>query len=177
MGLLTAARPGASAAQADHGDEIAGWTEGVAVLGLNALLGGTVAAVGAGLRGGDASDAFVEGLLGGSVVWAAKHTATRDFAGAGLLGRAVGGIGASMVAASGAGLPLFEAVRIPVGPVWIRVTGEGPPVRANLPDVVTLAWAATRDELSLNVAASLSAGTAVFEAPRHTLDTGAPSVA
>lgn len=175
LGILLAGAGGAGAQLTTHEtiDRTPPWTEDVAVLGVNALVGGVVAGVGALLRGGDAGDAFLDGALGGAVVFAGKRVAIQGFDGAGLLGRMTGGVGSSMVAGAAESRPLLSEVWLPVGPLWLRARGSGGvPVRVSLRELGTLVWAGTRDELAFDVSESLSNGTPVFRAERHHLEHG-----
>src|SRR5690606_17462320 len=61
--------------------------------GVNVVLGGLVAGVLHGARGGDFRDAVVKGVTGGALSFAGKRLAVEPFFGAGLLGREVSAVG------------------------------------------------------------------------------------
>jgi hypothetical protein len=142
------------------------WTGELAVLGGNALLGGLSAGVIHRLRGGDFSEAFVRGLAGGAVVYGGKRIAVERFGGAGLVGRQVAAVGASMTRNAADGLAPAERLMLPVGPLWVQLQGERPRVSARV-DLVSTGWLISgildRD-LRFDAGMSLSAGAHVFVA-------------
>lgn len=147
--------------------------EGLGIAATNALAGGVSAAVIAAVRGGDVTDAFLKGAVGGAVVYAGKRVAVEGFAGAGLIGRQVGALGSSVVANGGWGRGWLDVTSWPLGPLWIEVHGPRPSsLRANVWDIGALAWAIYRPELRFDWRASLSNGAMVFASPYHAVITG-----
>lgn len=147
-------------------DRYPSWTGELAVLGGNALLGGLSAGVMHRLRGGEFSQGFVRGVAGGAVVYGGKRIATERFGGAGLLGRQVGAVGASMVRNAGEGLNPVERLMLPVGPFWLHLQAERPRVSARL-DLASAGWLITGildPDLRFDAGMSLSAGAHVFVA-------------
>jgi hypothetical protein len=144
------------------------WTGELAVLGGNALLGGISAGVLHVLRGSDGSfgAAFVRGLAGGAVVYGGKRIATERFGGAGLVGRQVGAVGASMVRNAGEGRGVVSHIALPVGPVWLQLQAGAPRLSARLDLVATgwLVYGLLDPALRLDPGMSISAGTHVFVA-------------
>jgi len=139
------------------------WAGELAAISANGLIGGLTAGVMRHFRGGSFQDGFVRGLLGGVASWAGKHVAARRFDGAGLIGREVSAVGASMVRNAGEARPLLDRLLLPVGPVWLEVGGPAH-VHARL-DVAAAAWlfyAVAEPELDVDAGASLSSGTFVF---------------
>jgi hypothetical protein len=143
------------------------WVSEFTILSANAVFGGVTSGFLQKTRGGSFRDGFTRGFLGGSVVYAGKRLAVERFGGAGLLGRGVAATGASMVRNASDGHPPLERLILPVGPVRFYVDrGVGTAVRAkfDLNTLVLMGYAATRGELELQAASSLSAGTPVYAA-------------
>ncbi|HSM61279.1 MAG TPA: hypothetical protein VK849_10800 [Longimicrobiales bacterium] len=156
---------------ADHEDEErwarATWVDDLNFLAANALLGGLTAGISSRLRGGSFSEAFARGALGGGVTYLGKRTAAARFDGAGLLGREVGAVGASIVRNAGLGIPVLDTLVLPLGPLRAFVpTGEPARarVRVDANDVAWLVSALAHDRLTLDWGESASAGAPVFRA-------------
>jgi hypothetical protein len=150
------------------------WTGELAILGGNAILSGLSAGVVHRLRGGSFNDAFVRGFAGGIVVYGGKRIAVERFGGAGLLGRQVGAVGASMVRNAGEGLGMVELVDLPVGPLWLQLQSSRPQVRLRL-DLVTTGWLISgimNPDLRFDAGMSLSAGSHVFVADGRVIGGG-----
>lgn len=146
------------------------WIEDVGVAGANLLLGGATAAVTAWIRGEPVGDGFLNGALGGGLGFIGKRVAVEEFPGAGLLGRQVAAVGASMVVNAGTGQGPFAELWLPVGPVWLQaIPSAGHRARLDAGEVATLLWAATRNELELDGKGSLSNGAFIFRSPGHYL--------
>lgn len=144
------------------------WVEDVAVGAANGLLGGVTAALSAWLRDQPIGDAFLQGSVGGGVVFVGKRVAAEEFGCAGLLGRELAALGSSMTANAGRGRGWLEEVWLPVGPLWVQVApAAGLRARVNMLDVGLLAWATARPELRFDWTASLSNGTPIFHSPGH----------
>lgn len=158
------------AAQRGGGDWTApAWVGHVTFVGANALIGGLTAGVVQELRGGDFRDGFTRGALGGAVAYAGRRVAVERFDGAGLLGRQVSALGASIVRNAADGRPSFERLFLPIGPVnvYVERRDDGRRIRPklNLVALVTASVIAAHDEAALDWGASLSAGTLVLTAP------------
>lgn len=140
------------------------WTGEMASFGVNALLGGLSAGILQELKDGSFRDGFLDGLLGGAVIYGGKRISAERFGGAGLVGRQVAAVGASIVRNSGEGRSRLEQVRLPVGPVWLHLQSSAPRVRATI-DVYTAGWmlrAIAEPALSFHTGMSVSAGALVF---------------
>lgn len=137
---------------------------------LGALTGGVVQA----LRSGSFKDGFTRGALGGSVVYAGKRIAARRFDGAGLVGREVAAVGASIVRNASEGRATFARLYLPVGmvPAYLEVgTGaeRGLRPRLDLEALSRTVYGLAEPRLKLDLSASLSAGVPVFQAERRGL--------
>lgn len=140
------------------------WTGELAVLGGNMLLSGVSAGVLHRLKGGSFGDAFLRGLGGGAVIYGGKRVAVERFGGAGLVGREVAAVGASMVRNAGEGRGPLELVVLPLGPARLYLQQAAPRVRVRA-DLFSLGWllyAIHEPELRFDGAMSLSAGAPVF---------------
>ena len=150
------------------------WAGELASLSGNAALGGLTAALIQELRGGSFWEAFLDGALGGAVVYAGKRIAGKRIAverfyGAGLAGREVAAVGTSMVRNASDGRGALEQLVLPIGVARLYLQGvntSAAPVRAWVKlDVLTVlatAHLALRDNVDFDVGASISAGTPVF---------------
>jgi hypothetical protein len=170
MGTLVLAlllSPPAAAAQ-EGGFRAPSWVGETTFLGLDALTGGLTAGVVQRLKGGSFRDGFARGSLGGAVSYAGRRLAVSSFAGAGLAGRELSAVGASITRNASDARPSLERIFLPVGPVNLYVDRSGPSrVSAKL-NLYSAAWVATavlRPELDLDLGRSLSAGAPVFYAP------------
>jgi hypothetical protein len=142
------------------------WTGELAVLGGNALFGGLSAGVLHRLRGGAFGPAFVRGVAGGAVIYGGKRIAVERFGGAGLVGREVAAVGASMVRNAGEGRGALELLVLPVGPARLYLQNARPHVRIRA-DVMATAWllyAIQEPELRFDFGMTMSAGAPVFAA-------------
>jgi len=144
------------------------WVGDVTFLSSNALLGGLTAGVAQSLRGGDFRDGFARGALGGATAYVGRRVAAEGFDGAGLLGRQVSSVGASMVRNASEGRPTLETLVFAFTPVRFHVDrSEGWQVspKVNLRDLFWLASFALRSETEFDLSMSLSAGAPVFRSP------------
>lgn len=165
--ISTLAFPRLAAAQ-DHDHPQADWIVDVGVAGANALSGALTAAVTAAIRGDAVPEAFVKGAVGGAAVFAGKRIAVEQFGGAGLLGRQVGSVGASIVANGGGGRGWVEEVWLPLGPLWLQASPSSDfGARLDLLNVGVTAWAVERPELEVDWRRSLDSGALVFTSPGH----------
>lgn len=108
--------------------------------------------------------AFLKGCAGGAVSFGAKELATSDLPGAGLLGREMNSVGASVVRAATLGGGMLDTLILPLGPVRLYVSTRDSGVRARL-DVDAVAWATyamLTPRFSFDLDRSLSAGALVF---------------
>lgn len=170
------ALPFASAAQdvtPAPSSEGGGAQRDVALLGVNALLGGVTAGIAGALDGRGFADGFAGGAAGGAVLYAGKRAAAARFDGAGLMGRQVAGIGASMVANAGAGVPLLSETHLHLGPVRLRVTGGWNEWRVrprlDLPSAAAAVHALAVPGLEFDAGRSLSSGVLVFVSPDRSI--------
>ena len=145
------------------------WADELAFLSGNAALGGLTAALIQERRGGSFWEAFLDGALGGAVVYAGKRIAVERFYGAGLAGREVAAVGTSMVRNASDGRGALEQLVLPIGVARLYLQGvntSAAPVRARVKlDVLTVlatAHLALRDNVDFDVGATISAGTPVF---------------
>ena len=140
------------------------WVGQFTVLSANAVLGGLTAGIIQELRGGSFKDGFARGALGGAVIYGGKRIAASRFDGAGLIGREVAAVGASVVRNASDGIGTFDRLILPAGFMrvyWNRASGA---VRLKL-DVVSagfVAYAVLEEELVLDARRTLSAGSPVF---------------
>ena len=151
--------PGAGAASGGR------WSGELQVAGVNVLLGGLTAGLRSQARGGSFTRAFAHGALGGAGVYAGKRLAVARFTTAGLLGRQVAAVGASVVRNAGDEQASFDRLVLPVWLGRVHLDRRGPvrlQLRADLATVLATAFAVSRRELRLDVAASASAGVPVF---------------
>jgi hypothetical protein len=114
----------------------------VGALGANALLGGLSACLIAKIRGGDPVKAFTVGAFGGSVAYVGKRIAALQTDVSGIVGRAIGSIGASVARNAGRGNAPFFELMIPIGPVTVLSRSEGGrgQLLVNLRDLALIAY-------------------------------------
>ena len=146
------------------------WMGDVAFVGTNALFGGLTAGVMQHLDGGDFRDGFTRGAFGGMAAYVGRRIAAAEFSGAGLVGRQVSAVGASVVRNAGEGRASFQELVFPVGPVRIYVDrSEDTDVRPRvaLYDVAWLVTFVARSETRVDWSASLSSGAPVFRSPQR----------
>jgi hypothetical protein len=141
----------------------------LAFLSGNAALGGLTAALIQELPGGSFWEAFLDGALGGTVVYAGKRIAVERFYGAGLAGREVAAVGTSMVRNASDGRGALEQLVLSIGVARLYLQGvntSAAPVRARVKlDMLTVlatAHLALRDNVDFDVRATISVGTPVF---------------
>jgi hypothetical protein len=150
------------------------WVGQFTALSANAVLGGVTAGVIQELRGGSFKDGFTRGALGGSVVYAGKFVAAKRFFGAGLLGREVGSIGASMVRNASDRIGTFDRLILPAGfarVYWNRVN-HNVNVKVDVYAVGYAAYGFIEDELDFDAHESLSGGTLVFNTRNKVINLG-----
>lgn len=149
-------------------------TSEVAALGANAVIGGLGSGISAWLRGDSFTDAFTVGAAGGAVVFVGKRVATIRHPGAGLGGRVVGAVGASMVRNAATGRGPLDLVLLPVGPVtlyWTTVPDSGSvSARLNVGRAIFLGRLLARERLRLDWGETLSAGGPVFHAEGRVIE-------
>jgi hypothetical protein len=131
------------------------------------------------IRGGSFSDGFARGALGGAIVYAGKRVSVGRFAGAGLLGRELAAVGASVVRNAADGRPSFERLVLPLGPINVYFGTPGPRrarVKVNLYQLAWFGWAMAEPALSFEAGKSLSAGAPVFRARNRVILSGGDPV-
>lgn len=144
------------------------WVGDVTFVGSNALLGGLTAGVAQSLRGGDFRDGFARGALGGATAYVGRRVAAEGFDGAGLLGRQISSVGASMVRNASEGRPTLETMVFALTPVRFHVDrSDGWEVspKVNVRDLFWLASFVLRSEAEFDLSKSISAGAPVFHSP------------
>jgi len=154
------------------------WVGEFTSLTANAVVGGLTAGLARELRGGSFREGFMQGILGGAIVYAGKRVAAERFSGAGALGRTVAASGASAVRNAGAGEALFDRLTLPAGPIWLDVSTRTKQIRARI-DAATLAWivyGVAEPELEFDAAESLSSLVPVFHTDGKLLQFGSDSV-
>lgn len=140
------------------------WVGQFTTLSANAVLGGITAGIIQELRGGSFRDGFTRGALGGAIVYSGKRIAAERFAGAGLVGREVAAVGASVVRNASDGIGSFDRVILPAAFTRIYWNRAQRSVWVKL-DVVTagyVVYAVLEDQLHFELGKSLSAGSPVF---------------
>lgn len=174
--VLVPLAAGPAAAQDTHHRGHAGASSGpgeVALLGINALVGGLSAGLWQELSGGTFEDGFTGGALGGSVHYAGKRLAAGSFPGAGFLGRQVAATGASIVRnVSDARAPL-DSLGLAVGPLRLYLSPAEPLHPRLETDLHELYWTAhglLDGQHAMDVGESLSSGAAVFRSDRQLYD-------
>lgn len=161
--------PRGGVAQSDLGDDRPDVYAHLGDLALNGLVGGVIAGVRRELRGGAFRSAFLDGILGGGLSYGGKWIASREFDGAGLLGRELAAVGHSVIRNAGAGEPRLGRISFPLWFTrleWDRGEGRVRP-GVQWSELTALAWAISNEHLQVNGAQSLSAGAMVFDAPRR----------
>lgn len=154
------------------------WVGEFASLSANGLIGALTGGLSQHLGGGSFRDGFVEGALGGSIVYAGKRTAAESFAGAGFLGRSMAAVGASSVRNVSRGDPLFSRLTLPLGPLWVEFDTPTRELSARL-DPVALGWMAygiSEPELELDWGATFSNGAPVFKTHNKVLKLGGDTI-
>lgn len=162
FGMGCVPRP-ATAQRAPAGSPVGG--SDLTYFSVNALLGGLTAGLVSRARGRPFLEPFSRGLLGGSISYAGKRLSGSLVPGAGLVGRQVAATGSSVVRNAAFGDAFLDTLFVPMGPgrLHVPLDSRGPPTfRVDLEEMVWLAYALTRDHLSLDAGESLSSGTFVF---------------
>ena len=136
------------------------------VLAANAALGGVTGGILRRMRGGSFRDGFVRGAAGGAVAYGGKAVSAVRRSGSGLLGRQLGGIGASLTLQASTPDSAVP-IRLPVGPVNVylaRGSAGRTSASARLDLVATAAIVriAANGGTRWDARQSLSAGTVVF---------------
>ncbi|HUF27871.1 MAG TPA: hypothetical protein VMM18_12925 [Gemmatimonadaceae bacterium] len=144
-------------------------------LGVNMALGGLSAGIRRTHHEESFRDAFWRGALGGAGTYAGKAVAASRFTGAGVIGRSVAAAGASVSRNASEGLPIFDRLSIPLGPVRVHWRPGKGDVHASV-DVVTVGVIVgayvSGIGASLDVGRTLDSGAPVFLARRWQGDWG-----
>ncbi len=147
------------------------WGREARTFGVNVALGGLTAGLLQALRGGDFSDAFLRGALGGAVTYGGKRLAVEQFDGAGFLARQVASVGDSFVRNAAEGVPLLDRITLPLYLVRLDVHPRDAARRVQPRiDVLTSGWtlyALFQSHLRLDPAKSLSSGALVYNSSRQ----------
>lgn len=156
--------PHVAAAQHDRWASTS-WVDDLNFASVNAIIGGLTAGIASEFRGGSFREAFTGGALGGGVAYVGKRVAAARFDGAGLLGRQVGAVGASITRNASTSSGLLDSLVVPLGPVRATISPASwsrPTLRLDAHDAYWLLYGLAEDRLTLDVGRSLSAGTPVF---------------
>jgi hypothetical protein len=100
------------------------------------------------------------------VIYVSKRVVAGEFDGAGLVGRQLGSVGASVVRNAGEGRGMFSQIVLPLGVARMYVNTEQRSVRV-LPDLTAIGWtlsSVANSGLRFDWKESLSAGTPLFYA-------------
>lgn len=133
------------------------------VMGANAAIGGLTAGVRQWIDGGSLVDGFWRGAIGGVGTYAGKFVATRDYPAAGVAGRAIAGIGASVTRNASEGVGSFSRLVLPVGTFRLTWLQESRDLHVSIDAVASAALVGTYFS---GIGAELDV--------RRTLATGAP---
>ncbi len=153
------------------------WTGELATLAANAFLHGVTSGTIRALKGGSFEEGFARGALGGAGVYAGKRIAAQRFDGAGLLGRQIAAVGASVTRNAIDGLQPLQRIVLPVGPARVHLRGthvDG--VTVDAVAIGWIAWAVAEDGLDFDFGSTLSAGAPVFRTRNTVLSFGDDSV-
>jgi hypothetical protein len=135
------------------------------VLGVNTAVGALTAGLREHARGGSFRRGLVTGAAGGAAMYGGKWLSAEPYWGAGLAGRQVAAVGASVVRNASEGRAPFSQLLLPAGPVRILVSPDdlpGAQVRLDLVGAAVFGWHLASRETRLDPGSSLSAGTPVF---------------
>lgn len=145
------------------------WRTQAGYAAANAALGGVTAAVARGVGARSwraAAGAFVAGAAGGTGIYLGKRTAAQRFDGAGLAGRQLAAVSASVVRDAGAGRTPFSRLVLPVGPVRVYVGDDehrgAVHVRLDAATIVGAVDAALQPGARFDLRGSLSSGALAF---------------
>lgn len=141
------------------------WHDDAETIGLNVLIGATVAALARGVRGKPVLRGLFEGAAGGALMYAGKRVAAARMSGAGLIGRPISAAGASVVRNSSLGNPALSQLVLPVWVVRLYVMPGGDPrvrARVDLPGSLATVYSLWNIDWRFSLSASLSAGAPVF---------------
>jgi hypothetical protein len=135
---------------------------------LNAVLGGLTSGIFRRVAGEPFLPAFAKGAAGGTVTYAGRAIAGRQFDGAGLLGREVAAVGSSMVANAAYGRGMLEQVALPLGPLKLHVDrddGTSFSMSVDVLAAIMTTYAVAHPEYSIDWRSTASAGVPVFRSP------------
>lgn len=134
------------------------------VLAMNMALGAVASGIVATIRGRPVRQAVALGAVGGAVNFVGKSMVTRDFDGAGMLGRQMSAVGASLTRDAMEGTPPFRRIVFPLAVLNVHVNLDAPrPVtlKADLGTMIATGVAISRGD-RFDPGLSLSSGTPVF---------------
>lgn len=140
------------------------WVDELGFTAINAVVSGVMGALTAALRDqGSVSEGFLQGSLGGAVVYGGKRLSAARFDGAGALGRVVTSTGASFIEEAGSGA-LPRRLVVPFGIVRLYYDRETRALEIR-PDAIAMYWSmygALHASLGFDLSRTLSAGAPVF---------------
>lgn len=161
--------PSIAVGQAEAAPENVVWGD-LTFTAASAALGGLTGGVGRWLNGGSFSEGFTIGSAGGALSFAGRRVAVADFPGAGLVGRQISAVGASVVANTAGGRLPLERLDLAVGPLIVHFALNErlkPQPRLVLWDAFWLISAIAEPKLQFDWRESLASGSPVFFAPDH----------
>ena len=151
------------------------WVSEFSTASGNILISGVTAGVTQKLRGGSFKDGFTRGAFGGVVIFAGKRIAVEDFYGAGLIGRQVTNVGASMVWNAGAGMKEFDRLAFPLwfGRLyWDRAGTDRVQFKFDATAVAYTIYGIAEARLQFDASQTLSFGAPVFRTENQVIDVG-----
>lgn len=141
------------------------WEGELTAIGANALLGGLAASIIQIAQGEPFWPGFLCGAAGGGLMYGGKRLAAARFAGAGLLGRQISAIGASVVRNASQGQAPLSRLTLPLGIVRLYVERDSAArvyARADLAGLIATGYAIIDSNARFDLSSSLSAGAPVF---------------
>jgi hypothetical protein len=163
--LLFARTAHAQTDTASYSTRAPSWVAQFTALSANAVLSGLTAGLFREIRGGSFQDGFTRGAMGGAIIYSGKRVAVERFTGAGLVGREIAAVGASVVRNASDGIGSFDRLILPASVTriyWNRAARE---IAVKL-DAVAAGYAIygiTEKHLELDTRKSLCSGTFVFK--------------
>lgn len=158
-----------AAAQGVGSPQIEAHPNDLALAALNAALGGVAAGILRAATHRGFAHGFVGGAFGGAVSYAGRRISAEEFAGAGLMGREVGAIGASMTRSAAFGTGVLDTLVLPIGPLRAYLASRDLTRAAVRVDAAELTWiglAIATPRFRFDLGRSLSSGSVVFVTDR-----------
>ena len=179
LAVFVAILPRPAYAQVDTIARAPRWASEFSTASANVLISGVTAGVTQKLRRGSFKDGFTRGAFGGAVIFAGKRVAVEDFYGAGLIGRQVTNVGASMVWNAGAGLKEFDRLAFPLwfGRLyWHRTGNAGVQFKVDAMALAYTIYGIAEPALHFDASKTLSFGAPVFRTENQLIDLGTREV-